>query len=175
MVPVYSEFFYSVLCFFVFYCVIYHCFPSAIYIGSFPFFVPFFVSIQYFPSIFFNPFHQSLSLCIFHIVFGFSFPILPLLFPISCSSFFYSPVEVPSQEHTFFSLLLFYLWHLSLLSSFLCCILSFHYFLPFIAYMYVSFHTSFFFSLFSCFFSLIIRVSTLAVTKVAFYKHCVTF
>jgi hypothetical protein len=69
-------------------------------IGPSPFFVTLFVPVQYLPSIFFDPFHQSLPLCIFHLVFGFTLPILPLLFPISCSSFSYSRVEVPSKEYT---------------------------------------------------------------------------
>jgi hypothetical protein len=96
----------------------------------FPFFVLLFVPIQYFPSIFFDPFHQSLPLCIFHITFGFSFPILPLLFLISCSSFSYSPVGAPSHEHTFFSVFFYWIFHTSS-----CCLYLFavscHYFPPF--------------------------------------------
>jgi hypothetical protein len=92
----YSEFFYSFPCLFVHYSVIYHCFPSATYIDSFPFFVLLFVLVQYLPSIFFDQFHQSLPLCIFPLVFGFSFLITPLLFQTSCSSFSYSPDEVLS-------------------------------------------------------------------------------
>jgi hypothetical protein len=70
----YSEFFYSFPCFFVYCSIIYYCVPCVTYVGPFPFFVPLFVPIQHFPSIFFDPFHQFLSLCIFHIVFGFLFP-----------------------------------------------------------------------------------------------------
>jgi hypothetical protein len=115
----YSEFFYSFLCFFVYYSVIYHCFPSSPSSSS-----------CLFPSIFFDPFHQSLPLCIFHITFGFSFPILPLLFLISCSSFSYSPVGAPSHEHTFFSVFFYWIFHTSS-----CCLYLFavscHYFPPF--------------------------------------------
>jgi hypothetical protein len=122
----------------------YHCFPLLpIGIGPFPFFVSLFVPIQYPPSIFFDPFHQSLPLCIFNLVLGFSFPILPLLFPISCSPFSYFPVEVPSQEYVFIH---------CVFDTFSCCLHLFTVycpcFPPFIAYMNFSFHTCFFFSLF---------------------------
>jgi hypothetical protein len=71
-------------------------------ICPFPFFFPLFLPVQHFPSIFFDPFHQFLPLCVLHLVFGFSFPNPPLPSPIFSSSFSYFPVEVPSQEHTFF-------------------------------------------------------------------------
>jgi hypothetical protein len=121
--------------------------------GPFSFFVPLFVPVQYLSSIFFNPFHQSLPLSIFYLVFGFSVPIPLLLFPISCSSFSYSPVEVPSQEYTIFPVFFHCVFDTS--SS---CIHLFtvycHYFLSFITYMNFSFRASFFFSLsFSLFFN----------------------
>jgi hypothetical protein len=105
------------------------------------------------PIHFFDPFHQSLPLCIFHLVFGFSFLIPPLLSPISCSSFPYSPVDVPFQEYTIFTVFLHCVFDTSS-----CCLHPFtvycHYFPPFIAYMDFSFH-AFFSSPFSFRFSLI--------------------
>jgi hypothetical protein len=68
----------------------------------------------------------------------------PLLFPISCSSFSYSPVKVPSSGHTFFPVFFSLpLRHIFFLFSSLYCILSL-----FSTYMNFSFHASFFFSLF---------------------------
>jgi hypothetical protein len=86
----------------------------------------------------------SLRLCIFHLVFGFSFPIPSLLFPISCLSFSYSSVEVLSPEHAFFPVLLHCVFDPSC-----CCLHLFagncYYFPPLVAYMNVSFPASFFF------------------------------
>jgi hypothetical protein len=111
------------------------------------FFLPLFVPVQYLPSIFFDPFHQSLPLCIFHLICGFSFPIPPILFPISCFSFSYSAIKVPSQEYTIFPVFFHCIFDTSS-----CCLHLFtvycHYFLPFVAYINFSFHASFFFSLF---------------------------
>jgi hypothetical protein len=132
----YSEFFYSFPCFVVHNSVIYHCFPPATYIGPCFFFVPLFVPVQYLPSIFLDPLHHFLPLCIFHFVFAFS-----------CSSCSYSPVEVPSQEYTMFPVFFHCVFDTSS-----CCLYLFsvycHYFPPFIAYMNIPFHASFFFSLF---------------------------
>jgi hypothetical protein len=78
-----------------------------------------------------------------------SFPPLLYLFhpSFSCSSFSYSPVEVSSHENTFFSVFCYCIF-----DTCSCCLHLFavycHYFPPFIAYMYVSFHAFFFFSLF---------------------------
>jgi hypothetical protein len=87
-----------------------------------------------------SPLHFPPCLWIF-----FSHP--TLLFPISCSSFSYCPVEVPSHEHTFFPIFFNCVFNRSS-----CCLHLFtvhgHYFPPFIAYMNVYFHASFFFSLF---------------------------
>jgi hypothetical protein len=134
-------------CFLVHSSVIYHCFTPATYVGPFPFFVPLFVPAQYLPYIFLDPFHQSLPLCIFHLVFGFSFPIPPLLFPISYSSFSYSPFKIPSQEYPIFPVSFSCVFDTSS-----CCLHLFtlycHYFPPFIAYINFSFHASFIFSLF---------------------------
>jgi hypothetical protein len=70
-------------------------------------------SISLFPSAF-----STLSL-------EFLFPSRPLLFPISCSSFSYSPVEIPSQEYTIFPVFLsLRLRHVFLLSSSLYCSFS---------------------------------------------------
>jgi hypothetical protein len=141
----YSESFCTFPCFFVPYSIILHCFRPATYIGPFPFFLPLFVPVQYLLSFFFDPFHQSLPLCIFHLVFGF-FPIRPLLFLISCSSFSYSPVEVSSQECTVFPVSFHCVFDTSS-----CCLHLFtvycHYFPRFITHMNFSFHASFFFSL----------------------------
>jgi hypothetical protein len=141
----YSEFFYSFSCFFVLYSVIYHCFPPATYLGPFPFFVPLFVPVQYFPSIFFDPFHQLLPLCIFHL--GFSFPIPLLLFPNSCSSFSYSPVEVPSQEYTIFSIFFLCILLLPVLVAFFISLFLFS-FCP-LTFSFVLFTFLFTFSLYS--------------------------
>ncbi|CAH1376094.1 unnamed protein product [Tenebrio molitor] len=83
----YSEFFYSFPCSFVHCSVIYHCFSHATYTGPFPFFVPLFVSLQ--SS---HPFSSIHSICIFQLVFGFSFPIPPVLFTLSC------PLKSPSKS-----------------------------------------------------------------------------
>jgi hypothetical protein len=54
----------------------------------------------FFVSLFFDAFHQSLHLCILHLVFGFSFPIPPL------PSQFLAPLSpiLSSQEYTIFPL-----------------------------------------------------------------------
>jgi hypothetical protein len=97
-----------------------------------PFFVPLFFPVKYLPSIFFDPFHQSLLLCIFHLAFGFSFPIPPPLFPISCSTFSYAPVEVPSQEYqsSLFSFIASSTRLLILFISLLHILIIFHHLLP---------------------------------------------
>jgi hypothetical protein len=82
-----------------------------------------------------------------------SFPPLLYLFhpSFSCSSFSYSPVEVPSHENTFFSV-----FFIVSSTSILVVFISLLYIVicpPFIGYMFVSFHTSFFFSFFSCSFN----------------------
>jgi hypothetical protein len=83
---------------------------------------------------------------------SFSF-LTPLLhFPISCSSFSYSPVEVPSQEYSIFPVFLHCVFDTSS-----CCLHLFtlycHYFPPFIVYMNFSFHASFFSLFWSLFFN----------------------
>jgi hypothetical protein len=110
----YSEFFYSFPCLVVHNSVIYHCFPPATYIGPCFFFVPLFVPVQYLPSIFLDPLHHFLPLCIFHFVFAFS-----------CSSCSYSPVEVPlPRVYDVPCFLSLRLRHVFLLSLSLFCILS---------------------------------------------------
>jgi hypothetical protein len=145
----YSEFSYSFPCFFVHYFVVrYHCFPPAIHIGPFPFFVPLFDPVQYLPLIFFDPFDQSLPLCIFHLVFGFSFPILlsssQFLSPLSLIL----PLKFPPKSIQFL-LFSFIAASTRLFVVFISLLyVNCHYFAPFIAYMNFSFHASFFFSLF---------------------------
>jgi hypothetical protein len=138
----YSEFFYPFPRFFVHYSVIYHCFPSVTYIGPFPLFIPLLVLVQYLPSIFFDPFHQSLPLCSFHLVFSSQFlsplsPILPLKSP---------PKSIQSSLFSFIAsstrLLVVFI-------SLLYIVIIFHHLF---AYMNFSFHASFFFSLFLSFF-----------------------
>jgi hypothetical protein len=132
-----------------------------LYIGPSLFFVPLFVPVQYLPSIFFDLFHQSLPLCIFHLVFEFSFPIPPLLFQISCSSFSYSPVEVSSQKYRIFPVFFHCVFdkYSCFLHLFTVCS---HYFPSFIAYMNFFIHASFFFSIFlSLFFNLQLFTSVL--------------
>jgi hypothetical protein len=155
----YFEFFYSFPCFFL----IYHCFPPATYIGPFPFFIPLFVPVKHFPSIFFDPFHQSLPLCIFQLAFGLFFPIPPLLFAIFCSFFSYSPVEVPSQEYTIFPVFFHCVFDTSSCCLHLFTVLYCHYFPPFISYMnFFAMHLSS--SPFSCRFSLILNFTPVIIS-----------
>jgi hypothetical protein len=100
------------------------------------------------PSMFFTPFHQSLPLCILHLVFGFSLTI-PLLF----SSQFLAPLSrilpLKSPPKSIQSSLFLLIVSLApLIVVFISLLTYCHYFPPFIAYMHVSFHTSFSFSLF---------------------------
>jgi hypothetical protein len=81
----YSKFFYSFPCFFVQYFLIYHCFPHSYLYRSIPLLrpLPLFVLIQYHSSISCDPFLQSLPFYVFHLVFGFSFPIPSPFSPLS--------------------------------------------------------------------------------------------
>jgi hypothetical protein len=123
----YSEFFYTFPCFFVHYSVIYHCF----------------LLTYLFPLNTFHPFSSIYS----SFPLDFPPPISPLRFPISCSSFSCSPVEVPSQEYTIFPIFFHCVFDTSS-----CCFHLFtvycHYFPPFIVYMNFSFDPSCFFTIF---------------------------
>jgi hypothetical protein len=89
-----------------------------------PFFVPLFFPVKYLPSIFFDPFHQSLLLCIFHLAFGFSFPIPPsssqFLAPLSPML----PLKSPPKSINLPYFLLLRLQHVFLFSSSLYCTFS---------------------------------------------------
>jgi hypothetical protein len=91
----YSEFFYS--------SVIYYCFPCVTYVGPFPVLRPLVCSHLILPINFLRSIPSVSSPWHFPHCFWFSFSIPPHFFPSSCSSFSYSLVEVPSHEHTFFS------------------------------------------------------------------------
>jgi hypothetical protein len=96
---------------------------------------------------------------------SFSFPILPLLFSISCSSISYSPVEVPSQEYTIFPVFLHCVFDTSS-----CCLHLFtlycHNFPPLLSIRtFLSMHPS---SPFSGRFSLIPNFTPVIIPPVAF-------
>jgi hypothetical protein len=136
-----------------------HCFPPATYIGPFPFFIPLFVPDQHFPSIFFDPFMQSL-------------PALPLdfLFPFPlCSSQFFAPFSpilqlksLPKSIRS--SLFSFIASSTRLLVVFISLLYLYcHYFPPFISYMnFFAMHLSS--SPFSCRFSLIPNFTTVIIS-----------
>jgi hypothetical protein len=89
---------------------------------------------------------------------------------ISCSSFYYSHVEIPSQEYTIFPVFFHCVFNTSS-----CCLHLFtvhcYYFAPFIAYMNFCFHASFFFSFFPFSFFFLFRdlpICTLSVATFLF-------
>jgi hypothetical protein len=128
MVGVYSfshfEFFHSLSCCLIYYCIVYNCFPLAAYVVQFPFLILSFIrsalpihSISLFPSAFFTLF------------FVFLFPS-----PFSSSQFLapLSPIlplkSPPASKHSFF--IVFSIRRLVILISLLYTVIIFHYSLP---------------------------------------------
>jgi hypothetical protein len=134
--------------------IVYNCFPPAAYVGYFPFFVPLFVLVQHFPSIFFSPLHQPLPLCIFHLVFCFSFST-----PFSSSRFLapLSPIlplkSPPTSMHSSLSFFIVFSTRLVVvLISLLYTVNIFHHSLPiwtFLSLIIPPVAHPFFFSLFA--------------------------
>jgi hypothetical protein len=98
----------------------------------------------------------------------------PLLLSISCSSFYYSHVEIPSQEYTIFPVF----FHCVVDTS-SCCLHLFtvhcYYFAPFIAYMNFCFHASFFFSFFPFSFFFLLRDLPICTLSVATFLFVLLF
>jgi hypothetical protein len=108
--------------------IVYNCFPPAAYVGHFPFFVPLFVSVQHFPSIFFYPQHQSLHSPFSTLSFVFLFP------PPFSSSRFLAPLPLKSPPTSMHSSLSFFIVFSTrlvvILISLLCTVNIFHHSLP---------------------------------------------